>query len=221
MRAAIAGRSVTAFSRTVAAVGRRHRHHPHSPNRRPPRRRAASSAGTTPPPRNGFLSDIRSRPLEYAVIPAVAAFVGLSTNYMGVKMLFYPIEYIGTEWHRWGPGTPWGLIGWQGVVPCKTEKMAGRLVEIVTKRLLSLPEAFGRLDPGELSDLLAPAVEEAVRRDCGELWWYWGSSSFPSRARSRTCWTSTPLSSWNFGRTMMCLVSTEDPLFTELRVVPE
>ena len=39
---------------------------------------------------------LKKTPLQYATIPAVAAFLGLSTNWMGVKMLFYPIEYTGT-----------------------------------------------------------------------------------------------------------------------------
>jgi hypothetical protein len=38
-----------------------------------------------------------------------------------------------------------------GVVPTKTKVMAERLVTIITERLLSLQEAFGRLQPNELS----------------------------------------------------------------------
>ena len=84
-------------------------------------------------------------------------------------MLFYPIEYLGIDLKRW-ENTPYGLFGWQGVVPTKTETMARRLVKIVTEQLLSLDEAFGRLDPNEFSTLLLPAVEEAVQKDCGQLW---------------------------------------------------
>ena len=84
-------------------------------------------------------------------------------------MLFYPIEYVGSDFRRW-PDTPYGLFGWQGVVPTKTEQMAGRLVGIVTKRLLSLSEAFGRLDPDTLGPLLLPAVQERVRDECGAHW---------------------------------------------------
>lgn len=112
---------------------------------------------------------VRARPVEYASIPCVAAFVGITTNWMGVKMLFYPIEYMGLDWQRW-PNTPYGLFGWQGVVPTKTEPMAGRLVVIVTKRLLSLQEAFGRLDPAQLTALLLPVVQDQIAQDCGVAW---------------------------------------------------
>jgi uncharacterized membrane protein YheB (UPF0754 family) len=114
-------------------------------------------------------NNISSRPIEYASIPCVAAFVGITTNWMGVKMLFYPIEYFGLDWQRW-KNTPYGLFGWQGVVPTKTEIMAHRLLKIITERLLSLEEAFARLDPDEFGKLLLPAVETAVHRDCGEVW---------------------------------------------------
>lgn len=84
-------------------------------------------------------------------------------------MLFYPIDYFGINWHRW-PDTPYGILGWQGVVPTKTEIMARRLVKIVTTQLLSLEEVFGRLDPQELSRLLSPPIEAAIERDCGNVW---------------------------------------------------
>jgi uncharacterized membrane protein YheB (UPF0754 family) len=114
-------------------------------------------------------SEVMKRPIEYATIPTVAAFVGISTNWMGVKMLFYPVEYIGYEWYR-TENSPLGIFGWQGVVPTKTEPMAKRLVDVITKRLLSLDEAFGRLDPKEVARLLSPVVEDTIRHDCGQYW---------------------------------------------------
>lgn len=115
-------------------------------------------------------SKIKEKPLQYATIPCVAAFVGISTNYMGVQMLFYPLEYRGTKWYRTSEQTPYGFIGWQGVVPSRTEKMALRLVDIVTRDLLSLKEAFGKLDNREFAHLLQNEVLNAVQKDCGVLW---------------------------------------------------
>jgi hypothetical protein len=57
---------------------------------------------------------LKERPIEYATVPCVAAFVGIMTNYMGVKMLFYPIDYMGTEWYR-EEMSPYGYFGWQGM----------------------------------------------------------------------------------------------------------
>lgn len=57
--------------------------------------------------------EVYTRPIEFLSIPCVAAFVGILTNWMGVKMLFYPIEYMGINWKRW-EDTPYGILGWQG-----------------------------------------------------------------------------------------------------------
>jgi hypothetical protein len=123
----------------------------------------------TVPLRRVILREISSRPIEFLSIPCVAAFVGILTNWMGVKMLFYPVEYLGIDLKRWD-NTPYGIVGWQGVVPTKTETMAKRLVQIVTDKLLSLDEAFARLDPSILSRMLLPAVQESVDTHCDALW---------------------------------------------------
>jgi hypothetical protein len=51
--------------------------------------------------------------------------------------------------------------------------MAARLVDIVTKRLLTIEEAFGRLDPNQLAQLLLPIIEaellQELPRHTGEL----------------------------------------------------
>jgi len=116
-----------------------------------------------------IIKNVREKPIEYATVPAVAAFVGISTNYCGVQMLFYPIEYFGSSLKRF-ENAPYGLFGWQGVVPARTKKMALRLVDIVTRDLLSLREAFGNLDAGEFADLMCQPVEDAIREECGNTW---------------------------------------------------
>ena len=125
----------------------------------------SSSIKTSPKSIREIWKALKKTPLQYATIPAVAAFLGLFTNWMGVKMLFYPIEYTGTEWYRSSPFVPYGFLGWQGVVPCKTKKMASRLVHIVTERLLTVEEAFGRMDAATLASLLQPLVEEELMKE--------------------------------------------------------
>jgi len=84
-------------------------------------------------------------------------------------MLFYPIEYLGSSLKRFD-NAPYGIFGWQGVVPARTEKMALRLVDIVTRDLLSLKEAFGHLDPRVFAGLMTDPVIHAVREECGSYW---------------------------------------------------
>jgi len=93
-------------------------------------------------------------------------------------MLFYPIDYTGTSWYH-DPSVPYGFIGWQGVVPCKTEKMASRLVHIVTDKLLSVQEAFGRMEPNQLATLLTPIVEEELTNALGQYGNIWVRALHP------------------------------------------
>eukprot|EP00929_Paragymnodinium_shiwhaense_P015192 TRINITY_DN123248_c0_g1_i1.p1 TRINITY_DN123248_c0_g1~~TRINITY_DN123248_c0_g1_i1.p1 ORF type:complete len:656 (-),score=140.72 TRINITY_DN123248_c0_g1_i1:174-2141(-) len=110
-------------------------------------------------------------PLAYITIPVVAALVGYGTNWVGVKMIFYPIGFWGIPIKRWEEN-PMGLIGWQGIVPCKVRKMSTRLVDIITEKLLSVSEAFEKVDPTELANLLEPEIAKAIEKDApwGEAW---------------------------------------------------
>lgn len=102
------------------------------------------------------------------MIPVIAAFVGWFTNYLAVQMIFYPVQFKGIAlWRR--PEIPLGLLGWQGIVPCKTITMSKSLVEMVTSQLLTIPEAFERLNPTLVARHLAGAVPqlgEEVILDC-------------------------------------------------------
>jgi uncharacterized membrane protein YheB (UPF0754 family) len=100
----------------------------------------------------------RSQWALYCAIPIVAGVVNWITNALAVKMIFSPEEYIGLNIKRW-PDTPAGLIGWQGIVPCKVEKMSTTMVDLMTKRLLDVREVFGRLDKAKCGELLTPGID--------------------------------------------------------------
>ena len=53
-------------------------------------------------------------------------------------MLFYPLED-SLSFKRW-PDQPLGLLGWQGIVPCKRVTMASTLVDVTLSRLLKISE---------------------------------------------------------------------------------
>ncbi len=63
---------------------------------------------TTPRTIREIWNELRQSPLQYATIPAVAACMAMYTNWIAVKMLFYPIDYMGTEWYR-EPFVPYGV----------------------------------------------------------------------------------------------------------------
>ena len=104
---------------------------------------------------------IRDNPIKYLSIPIAAAFVGYITNYLGVWMLFYPIEWSGVTIKRW-QNQPFGILGWQGVVPAKRNKMASTMVDVTISRLLKVSEVFLKLDPKIMAGILTNTVKDAV-----------------------------------------------------------
>ena len=74
---------------------------------------------------------------NYLSIPLVAAVVGYYTNWIAIKMTFYPLRFWGIP--------PW--LGWQGIIPKKAEKMARIFVNTTMYRLGSIPELFREMEP--------------------------------------------------------------------------
>ncbi|MES2663119.1 MAG: hypothetical protein V4629_07435 [Pseudomonadota bacterium] len=82
-------------------------------------------------------------------IPFTAAFVGWGTNWVAIKMTFYPLEFMGIP--------PW--LGWQGIIPSKVEKMSSIVVDQTISKLGTLSEFFKEMEP----ELIAIHIEQYVR----------------------------------------------------------
>ena len=98
----------------------------------------------------------------FSLIPVIAAFVGWFTNFLAVKMIFYPIQWRGIPIKR-VEGEPLGLIGWQGIVPAKSAKMSDSMINVTLTELLSMEEVILRLDPERVADILLPEVPDMIR----------------------------------------------------------
>lgn len=94
--------------------------------------------------------DLKYEWWEYFLIPWIAGAVGYFTNVVALHMTFLPIEYWGIKLFRL-KNEPWGIIGWQGIIPTKAEKMAGITFDLMTTRLFNIKEIFERLDPSQFS----------------------------------------------------------------------
>lgn len=89
---------------------------------------------------------------KYLSIPVVAALVGWGTNWLAVKMTFYPVE-------------PWGkppFFGWQGIIPSKAAKMGAVTADSTLSRLGTLQELLNRMDPEMIADHLVDSVEPRI-----------------------------------------------------------
>lgn len=91
--------------------------------------------------------------LKFLSIPVVAAFVGWSTNWLAIKLMFYPIEFLGYQ-PLW--------LGWQGVIPSKAEKMAKVVVEKGLNSLANVAEVYAQIDRRKLSAELVVVLEHRL-----------------------------------------------------------
>jgi uncharacterized membrane protein YheB (UPF0754 family) len=88
----------------------------------------------------GFFQTLWSRPdfWGFVSIPLVAATVTWAHVWFAMKMVFYPLEFVGVA-------RPW--LGWQGIVPRKSGKMADVVMRNTLDRVASLSEIFRELAP--------------------------------------------------------------------------
>jgi uncharacterized membrane protein YheB (UPF0754 family) len=105
--------------------------------------------------------DMKKNPIKYLSIPLSAAIIGYVTNWVGVKMLFYPISWTGVPLYRW-PNQPLGIFGWQGIVPVKLVQMATKLVDVTISQLLKISELFNKLDAEAIATKLVSTVQPVV-----------------------------------------------------------
>lgn len=98
--------------------------------------------------------DLTAEHLILLSIPITSAIVGWFTNFLAVKMMFYPIEFWGIK----------PVFGWQGLIPQKRREMAEIEVELVLGKLLKVDEIASRIDPGELTQNIQRRLKQIIRR---------------------------------------------------------
>ncbi|MCC5930829.1 MAG: hypothetical protein JJU28_16410 [Cyclobacteriaceae bacterium] len=108
-----------------------------------------------------YISDLLSFLKEnaaYLTIPFVSAFVGWFTNWLALKMTFYPVKYFGIK-----------PFGWQGIIPSKAKKMAETAVDLWTSKLLNLEDEFARIKPDIIAEEMKPAIDRLSREIIEEV----------------------------------------------------
>jgi len=97
--------------------------------------------------------------LPYVLIPLINAVVGWGTNWLALKMTFYPLEFVGIP--------PYG--GWQGIIPSKAKDMAAKSVDQLTEKLLDTVELFERVEPHKVSELMEPEIKRLSKKIINEV----------------------------------------------------
>ena len=105
---------------------------------------------------------------KYATIPLVAGLIGWGTNWLAVRMTFWPIEFVGVP--------PW--LGWQGIVPSRARKMASIATDSSITRIGTLQDVVQQMEPEVIAaHLLRSAdarmpeiVDEMAREQAPRVW---------------------------------------------------
>lgn len=92
-------------------------------------------------------------------IPLISAFVGWSTNFLALKMMFYPMEFVGIR----------PIFGWQGLIPAKRKEMAEIAAELVLGKLLNAKELAAKLDAKALTAVMERRLKQVLRRIVDEV----------------------------------------------------
>jgi hypothetical protein len=130
--------------------------------------------------------------IDLVSIPIFSAIAGVLTNWTGVLMLFAPTRFTGF----WVPGlktlfpflprklqilpifAPGGILGFQGFVPARAEKMASFISDKALVKIGSASDFYRELDPHALAarvatagrPLLRPMINNLMEREQPELW---------------------------------------------------
>ena len=122
----------------------------------------------------------------------MAAFVGWFTNWLAIQMSFYPVQFMG-----------FGPIGWQGVIPRKSEKMAHICIDRTLLQFGDLNAVYRKLEPEKIVQQVisqvGPRMDEYIDEVMYELqpvlWdnlplfmrnriYRWGREQLPKRIES-------------------------------------
>ena len=117
--------------------------------------------------------------------------MGYVTNWTGVWMLFYPVQFAGVRIPgllriarhlpakvRQVPGVMQGGVGWQGIIPSRAAKMGSIAVDKGIAKVGSASDFYEQLEPDKLAEHILDSsrgdvrelVERAVEREHRELW---------------------------------------------------
>lgn len=106
--------------------------------------------------------EIAARPdfWGFISIPVVAALVTWGHVWCCIQMVFYPLEFKGIA-------RPW--LGWQGIIPRKSRKMANILVDKTISKLGSVSDFISRMEPERIGLHVTKAVSARIEEYVDEI----------------------------------------------------
>jgi uncharacterized membrane protein YheB (UPF0754 family) len=125
------------------------------------------------------------------LIPLITGLIGYATNWVAIRFLFYPLDFVGLRVPglktiapalprkaRQIPGIMQGKVGWQGIIPSRSEKMGNIAAEKGVAKLANEREFYEAFDPEKIAaqiatnsgDEMRELTDEVLRKEYPELW---------------------------------------------------
>jgi uncharacterized membrane protein YheB (UPF0754 family) len=114
--------------------------------------------------------------LALITIPFFTGAIGYITNWTGVLMLFYPVEFRGYRsrlLHSMArllpyriqqiPGVMVGGIGWQGIIPSRAAKMGSLAVDAGIAKLGKPGEYWNQFEPDRMAEQIVSSTRDDMR----------------------------------------------------------
>ncbi len=109
---------------------------------------------------------------KYATIPVVAALIGWGTNWLAVRMTFWPLQFRGVP----------PYLGWQGIVPSRARTMASIATDSSITRIGTLSDVMRQMEPDVIAAHVLRAADAQIPQLVDEM----------ARERAPRLWASTP-----------------------------
>jgi uncharacterized membrane protein YheB (UPF0754 family) len=103
------------------------------------------------------------------LIPFISGLVGWFTNVVAIKMMFYPVEFVGIP----------PYLGWQGVIPANALRLAKISNTLITQKLLSLRQLFDETFSADsftgklgavIDDVTEQVIDEVANKHAKAMW---------------------------------------------------
>ena len=96
--------------------------------------------------------------LTILAIPFITAAIGYGTNWLAIQMIFKPMHFVGI-----------GPIGWQGVLPRRSDTFARDVATMLEEKILSADELLDAIDLDQIEALLEKRLGEVAPELVGDI----------------------------------------------------
>ena len=87
-------------------------------------------------------------------IPFIAAFIGWLTNWVAVKAMLYPVNFVGIP----------PFFGWQGVMPRNAEDMSNKFSKMIREKLIDTEAMFATIkdDQAKIDEMVEKMTDKVI-----------------------------------------------------------